>query len=150
MVGLLIAGVGVSAAFAHPNNGNGGKPPSTVPGSPGDVCSHGDNGRECRADPNVHGKDCYDHGSARGNEDHCDQATTTTTTTTTTPGLPVDWTLCASEGSRCQFSGTAAVRYGADTTFTSPGLFTDGVDCSNAIFGDPIFGVVKHCEYRAP
>jgi hypothetical protein len=85
LVGLLIAGVGVSAALATPGTTpNGGNPPSTVPGSPGDDCSHGNSGKDCRPDPNENGKDCEDHGNARGNEDHCDQATPTTTDTTTT------------------------------------------------------------------
>jgi hypothetical protein len=84
LVGLLIAGVGVSAALAAPStpNGNGG-PPTTVPGSPGDDCSHGNNGKDCRPDPNENGKDCDDHGNARGNEDHCSPAETTTTTPST-------------------------------------------------------------------
>jgi hypothetical protein len=82
MVGLLIAGIGVSAAFADPGNGNG--PPTTNPGSPGDDCSHGNSGDDCRPDPNQNGKDCEDHGNASGNEDHCDQAGTTTTDTTST------------------------------------------------------------------
>ena len=82
MVGLLIAGIGVSAALADPGSGNG--PPTTVPGSPGDDCSHGDSGSDCRPDPNQNGKDCEDHGNARGNEDHCDQTGTTTTDTTST------------------------------------------------------------------
>ena len=82
MVGLLIAGIGVSAALADPGNGNG--PPTTVPGSPGDDCSHGNSGSDCRPDPNQNGKDCEDHGNARGNEDHCDQTGTTTTDTTST------------------------------------------------------------------
>ena len=80
-VALLIVGVGVSAAIADPGNGNG--PPSTVPGSPGDDCSHGNSGKDCRPDPSENGKDCEDHGNARGNEDHCTQVATTTTTTTT-------------------------------------------------------------------
>jgi hypothetical protein len=79
---LLMVGVGVSAALADPGKGNG--PPSTVPGSPGDDCSHGNSGKDCRPDPNENGKDCEDHGNARGNEDHCGPATTTTTTPTTT------------------------------------------------------------------
>ena len=82
MVGLLIAGIGVSAALADPGNGNG--PPTTVPGSPGDDCSHGNSGSDCRPDPNQNGKDCEDHGNAKGNEDHCDQSGTTTTDTTST------------------------------------------------------------------
>ncbi|HEU5280063.1 MAG TPA: hypothetical protein VFU26_14325, partial [Gaiellaceae bacterium] len=84
MVGLLIAGIGVSAAFADPGNGNGNGPPTTVPGSPGDDCSHGNSGKDCRPDPSENGKDCEDHGNARGNEDHCDAVVTTTTTPETT------------------------------------------------------------------
>ena len=78
---LLTVGVGASAALADPGNGNG--PPTTAPGSPGDDCSHGNADKDCRPDPNENGKDCEDHGNARGNEDHCDQSTGTTTTTTT-------------------------------------------------------------------
>ena len=50
------------------------KPP-TNPGSPGDDCSRGNSNQECRDDPSENGKDCEDHGKARGNEDHCDEAT---------------------------------------------------------------------------
>jgi hypothetical protein len=87
MVGLLIAGIGVSAALADPGNGNGNGngATTTVPGSPGDDCSHGNNGKDCRPDPNENGKDCDDHGNASGNEDHCAPVETTTTTTTTDP-----------------------------------------------------------------
>jgi len=88
MVGLLLAGIGASAALADSGNGNGtgngNGSPTTVPGSPGDDCSHGNSGKDCRPDPNQNGKDCEDHGNARGNEDHCDQAQTTTTVPTTT------------------------------------------------------------------
>jgi len=84
LAGLLLAGIGASAALAASgNNGNG--PPTTVPGSPGDDCSHGNSGKDCRPDPNQNGKDCEDHGNARGNEDHCQASVPTTTTTTTTP-----------------------------------------------------------------
>ena len=65
-------------------NGNGNGSPTTVPGSPGDDCSHGNSGKDCRPDPNQNGKDCEDHGNAKGNEDHCDQGETTTTVPTTT------------------------------------------------------------------
>lgn len=77
---LLLASmlvVGILAASALANNDN--------PGSPGDNCSHGNSNKECKPDPQPeHGKDCEDHGNARGNEDHCDDDTTTTTTDTTT------------------------------------------------------------------
>src|SRR4029450_9336771 len=58
-----------------------------------------------------------------------------------------DWTFCADEGEVCAFAGTAEVRYGVDGAY-APGTFTDGVECSNAVFGDPAFGVVKHCDFR--
>src|SRR5919106_5728279 len=79
LAGLLIAGVGASAALASPSDPGGG-PPSTVPGSPGDDCSHGNSDKDCKPDPQPeHGKDCEDHGNARGNEDHCDAAPPPTT-----------------------------------------------------------------------
>jgi hypothetical protein len=110
MVGLLIAGVGVSAALADPGNGNGngnGNDPSTVPGSPGDDCSHGNSGAACRPDPNQNGKDCEDHGNAKGNEDHCDTTTTTETTPTTETTTTVETTTTP------------------ETTTTTPGTTTN-------------------------
>jgi len=87
---------GVAAVAADPGNGKGNGPPATVPGSPGDDCSHGNSGKPCRPDPQpTHGKDCDDHGNARGNEDHCAPTETTPTDTTptdTTPTTPTDTT----------------------------------------------------------
>jgi hypothetical protein len=40
------------------------------------------------------------------------------------------------------------VRYGAGTTFVTK-TFTGSVSCSNAQFGDPIFGVIKSCSYSS-
>ena len=84
LAGLMLAGIGASTALANPGDPNGNGPPTTVPGSPGDDCSHGNSDKDCRPDPNANGKDCEDHGQARGNEDHCDAATPTTTTSTST------------------------------------------------------------------
>jgi hypothetical protein len=57
------------------------------------------------------------------------------------------WTFCANETKQCNFSGTKQVRYGANGIYTY-GTFHDGVVCSNAAFGsDPLFGVIKHCDY---
>jgi Bacterial Ig domain len=67
-----------------------------------------------------------------------------------TPPPPSDWTFCANEWERCSFTGTQEVRYGANGTFTAPRTFTDGVECTNAVFGDPLPGVLKRCERRAP
>ena len=60
-----------------------------------------------------------------------------------------EWTFCATEGARCEFTGTQQVRYGANGQFTLPRTFTDGVACENAVFGDPVSGVVKQCQVTA-
>src|SRR5262249_62350478 len=97
LAGLLVAGIGTSAALASASNPNG-DPPSTVPGAPGDDCSHGNNGKDCRPDPSTNGKDCEDHGNAKGNEDHCLSTTTTPSTSTdhtTTDHTTTDQTTTA-------------------------------------------------------
>ncbi len=62
--------------------------------------------------------------------------------------LPIsgEWTPCASEMQQCNFSGTKQVRFGANGIYNY-GTFTGGVLCANSIFGDPINGVIKHCDY---
>src|SRR5262249_39205240 len=54
--------------------------------------------------------------------------------------------FCADEHQHCAFTGAMQVRYGASGTYTAPRSFTDGVDCENSIFGDPLPTVVKECE----
>jgi hypothetical protein len=66
----------------------------------------------------------------------------TTTTTTAT------WTYCATEGGTCSFSGTRQVRYGANGIYATK-TFTGSVLCSNSVFGDPVYGVVKSCSYSS-
>ena len=67
---------GVAAVAAQPGSNN--------PGSPGDNCSHGNANKPCKPDPQPdRGKDCLDHGNARGNEDYCLGTTETTDTTHT-------------------------------------------------------------------
>ncbi len=56
-----------------------------------------------------------------------------------------DWIYCASENQFCSFAGTRIVRYGANGQYVY-GFYTNGVSCSNAVFGDPIPGVVKQCH----
>ena len=46
--------------------------------------------------------------------------------------------------------GYAEVRYGVDTRWSAPRTFTGGVDCTNALFGDPAFGTVKRCQRARP
>lgn len=58
-----------------------------------------------------------------------------------------EWTRCATEGSFCGFSGTKEVRYGANGVFVTR-TFTDGTPCTNEVFGDPVPGVFKACDYR--
>ena len=62
--------------------------------------------------------------------------------------VPSDWTFCANESQRCSFTGTRAVRYGTATAFTTA-TWTGSVDCSNAVFGDPAYGIVKACSYSS-
>ncbi len=67
-----------------------------------------------------------------------------TTTTTTTP----TWTNCATENGTCSFTGTRDVRYGTATSYVTK-TFTGSVKCSNSVFGDPAYGVVKSCSYSS-
>jgi hypothetical protein len=59
------------------------------------------------------------------------------------------WTTCSSENGTCSFTGTQAVRYGANGKY-SAGTFKTKVTCSNAVFGDPIPGIGKTCEVLSP
>ncbi len=65
-----------------------------------------------------------------------------------TDNPPSGFTKCADENGRCNFSGTADVVYGARSSFTSARSFTNGVDCNNGIFSDPISGTAKACYYK--
>ena len=55
------------------------------------------------------------------------------------------WSTCAAEDGICTFSGTRDVRFGAGSSFVTR-TFTGTVACSNSIFGDPAYGVVKSCS----
>lgn len=57
------------------------------------------------------------------------------------------WIVCAHEGDHCAVPGPARVRYGAQGRFAERDL-AGGVACNNSVFGDPIVGVAKQCEYR--
>jgi hypothetical protein len=58
------------------------------------------------------------------------------------------WTYCAAEGETCSFRGSAEVRFGADRHYTTRRAY-NSVRCDVHDFGDPIYGVTKHCEVRA-
>lgn len=85
---------------------------------------------------------------------HCEYSSTAVTPPAPTPvptpapspaPAPLTWSVCAQENQTCAFTGTKQVRYGANGVFTTQ-TFTGNVICSNGVFGDPVFGVVKHCE----
>ena len=64
---------------------------------------------------------------------------------TVTPPV-VTWTQCATENGTCAVTGTREVRYGADGNFASK-IVSGLIECSNAIFGDPKYGVAKACSF---
>ena len=55
------------------------------------------------------------------------------------------WSFCAAENGSCTVAGTRQVRYGANGRYVVKTI-TGNVNCNNATFGDPIYGVVKFCE----
>ncbi len=61
-------------------------------------------------------------------------------------GAQNNWTFCANENGHCSFYDTQLVRYGANGVYYYRTL-AGGVSCSNTVFGDPLFGVVKQCTY---
>ena len=63
------------------------------------------------------------------------------------PTDSTEWTFCAAEGGVCAFTGTAEVRYGANGAYVYQTL-PDGMACTNEVFGDPLYGVVKSCNLR--
>ena len=58
------------------------------------------------------------------------------------------WTACAAEGGNCNFSGTRSVRYGANGYYAKK-TATATVACTNAVFGDPLYGTIKGCSYSS-
>ena len=78
----------------------------------------------------------------------CELRDASSTTPPPPPPPASEWTVCASEGQQCTFTGSKDVRYGANGTYTAPRTFSAPVSCSNAVFGDPLRGVAKRCELR--
>ena len=64
------------------------------------------------------------------------------------PAPASNWTECAGENGSCTFSGTRQVRYGANGVYVYKTV-AGPISCSNAIFGDPLYGVVKMCSVGA-
>jgi alpha-L-rhamnosidase len=61
---------------------------------------------------------------------------------------PSGTAYCGPENALCAFSGTRTVYFGAGTNWTSKSL-SGGTPCTDAVFPDPVFGVVKAC-FLAP
>lgn len=64
------------------------------------------------------------------------------------PAAPEQWSFCSDENATCSFSGTRRVRYGKRGKYKY-GIFTGSVSCSNGMFGDPIAGVPKSCQFSS-
>ncbi|MFH1256720.1 MAG: Ig-like domain-containing protein [Candidatus Diapherotrites archaeon] len=75
-------------------------------------------------------------------------ATSTTVNVTVNNAASTGWVFCANEGETCSFTGTRQVRYGANQTYAY-GTYTNSVSCSNSVFGDPIYGAAKQCDYNS-
>lgn len=58
------------------------------------------------------------------------------------------WITCAIEGEVCSVPGLATVRYGANGQYNILTDIETSVQCTNAVFGDPIRGERKTCQYR--
>jgi alpha-L-rhamnosidase len=57
---------------------------------------------------------------------------------------PSGSTYCAPENGLCSFTGTQTVAFGAGSSFIEKTL-TGGTPCTDAVFTDPDYGVVKAC-----
>lgn len=67
----------------------------------------------------------------------------------TTPTGPSGYAFCSWENQRCNFSGVQDVAYGANGAFAYRYTLSGGIDCNNATFGDPAYGVVKACFIKS-
>jgi len=56
------------------------------------------------------------------------------------------WKRCSGEWGKCKFKGRAIVRYGKKGKYAYKEA-RNGISCTNSVFGDPNYGVVKECHY---
>lgn len=57
------------------------------------------------------------------------------------------WVFCAREDDHCNVPGSASVRFGAQGRYTVINHVRGRIACTKEVFGDPIYGVSKTCEY---
>ena len=62
------------------------------------------------------------------------------------PPPGTNWVNCATEGGNCALPESRTVRYGANGSYLYKTV-TGSIACTNAVWGDPLFGVVKGCDY---
>ena len=63
------------------------------------------------------------------------------------PIAQTTWVTCAIESGVCNFTGTRNVRYGAQGAYSTLSA-TNSIACNNSVFGDPLWGVSKLCQYQ--
>jgi len=56
------------------------------------------------------------------------------------------WNFCSNEWGQCRFRGHAVVRYGKRGKYVYK-TARNGISCTNGVFGDPNYGIVKACHY---
>ena len=66
------------------------------------------------------------------------------------PAANAEWVHCAVEHGYCATPFPTIVRYGANGVYARRQSSGGGIPCDNAVFGDPLVGVVKHCQFWAP
>ena len=84
-----------------------------------------------------------------GKRTHTEGATNATLPTVPTPvpvPVPDDWVSCSVQDTVCECKGS--VRYGAMTSWSVKDDVQGVISCSRPLFGDPLFGVFKHCQCK--
>jgi hypothetical protein len=66
-----------------------------------------------------------------------------------TPAANAEWVRCAREHGYCATPFPTMVRYGAHAVYARRHTRGGGIPCDNAVFGDPLVGIVKHCDFWA-
>jgi spore coat protein U-like protein len=61
---------------------------------------------------------------------------------------PPGYSFCVTENQTCSLSGPSDVAFGADGKFHYKYGVTGSIACSDSVFGDPDYGVVKACYVR--
>jgi hypothetical protein len=62
---------------------------------------------------------------------------------------PENWTTCSSEYGSCTLNGSNTVRFGLNSSYFSQSFVGNVTTfaCSDSVFGDPLVGATKQCQY---